>query len=105
MTQTKSISMVGGALALNSTGTSVIVLTSIPIALTRSWLLLFSESIAVDSMIAKNINLKKYTTMKIKCQYCGREYIVSSSSAIVKGAFCCLACELAWAQSRKGYPG
>ncbi len=43
--------------------------------------------------------------MKMKCQHCGREYIVFNSTAIVKGAFCCLACELAWKQSRKGYPG
>lgn len=43
--------------------------------------------------------------MKMKCQHCGREYIVFNSTAIVKGAFCCLACELAWEQSRKGYPG
>lgn len=43
--------------------------------------------------------------MKMKCQHCGRKYIVFNSTAIVKGAFCCLACELAWKQSRKGYPG
>ena len=28
--------------------------------------------------------------MKMKCQHCGREYIVFNSTAIVKGAFCCL---------------
>ena len=42
--------------------------------------------------------------MKIKCQYCGCEYYPFESSAIVKAAFCCLAHEMAWKQSRIGYP-
>lgn len=41
--------------------------------------------------------------MKAKCKKCGKEYEVFSSSANIKAAFCCLACELAWQQSRIGH--
>ena len=42
------------------------------------------------------------TTVKAKCQKCGREYDVFNSNASAKPMFCSMVCELAYKQSRAG---